>query len=300
MLDVSHLRGVVPPIATPLTVEEKVDEPGLRRLVQHLLEGGVHGIFAAGTTGEFALLRDEERRRAVELVVAEVGGKVPVFVGVGDASTARAEDRAREAKEWGADALVTLLPYYQPTGTVPEMVAHFAGVIGATDLPVLLYNIPQRVKDVVKIEAVAELLNHDQVVGMKDSGEDPYYFHRLMLMGSASFRVFQGSEGLAAGSLLLGCHGIVPGIGNLVPKLCVQLYDAAQAGDVEAVRRLHQDLMEINKIWWLEGTSGLGAMKLALNLEGICLPHTARPQAEPSTGARARVEGELKKMRAYL
>jgi 4-hydroxy-tetrahydrodipicolinate synthase len=260
----------------------------------------VHGIFAAGTTGEFALLRDEERKRAIELVVAEVAGQVPVFVGVGDSSTARAIERTREAKALGADVLVALLPYYQPTPTPDEMVVHFEAVLAATDLPVMLYNIPQRVKNVIHVDAVARLIENDQVAGIKDSGEDPYYFHRLMLMSSASFRVFQGSEAQAAPSLLLGCHGAVLGIANLVPRLCVQLYEATQAGDLDAVRSLHQDLMEINKIWWLEGTSAIGALKLALNLAGICLPHTARPQAEPGTTARARIETELKKVRSYL
>jgi 4-hydroxy-tetrahydrodipicolinate synthase len=300
MLELSHLRGVIPPIATPLTGEEKVDEPGMRRLVEHLLEGGVHGIFVAGTTGEFALLHDEERRRSVEIVLAAVGGKVPVFVGVGDSSTARAAARAQEAKALGADALVALLPYYQPTPTPDEMVTHFEGVLEATDLPLLLYNIPQRVKNVIHLDAVTRLHEHSQVIGIKDSGEDAYYFHRLMLMESASFRVFQGSEGLAAASLLMGCHGIVPGIGNLVPRLCVELYDAAQAKDLDTVRSLHHALMEINRIWWLEGTSGIGALKWALHLAGICQPHVARPQAEPSTSARARIEAEVKKIKAYL
>jgi 4-hydroxy-tetrahydrodipicolinate synthase len=300
MLELTGLRGVVPPIATPLTPEEKVDEAGMRHLVAHLLEAGVHGVFVAGSTGEFALLRDEERRRAVELVVAEVGGKVPVFVGVGDSSTARAVDRAKEAKQLGADALVALLPYYQPTPTPDEMVAHFEGVMEATDLPLLLYNIPQRVKNVIHLDAVARLMEDTRVVGIKDSGEDIYYFHRLTLMENPSFRVFQGSEALAAASLLMGCHGIVPGIGNLVPRLCVALYDAAQAKDVPTVRSLHQNLMEINRIWWLEGTSGLGALKYALHLAGICQPHVAKPQAEPSTAARARIEGELRKVRSYL
>jgi len=300
MLDPTHLKGVIPPIATPLTAEEKVDEQGMRRLVSHLLTGGVHGIFAAGTTGEFALLRDEERRRAVEIVIAAVAGKVPVFVGVGDSSTARAVLRAEEAKTLGADALVAILPYYQPTPTPDEMVTHFEAVVKATDLPLMPYNIPQRVKNVIHLDAVARLIEHDRVVGIKDSSEDPYYFHRLTLMESASFRVFQGGEALAAGSLLMGCHGIVPGIGNLVPRLCVRLYEAAQASDLEAVRTLHHDLMEINRIWWLDGTSGIGALKWALHLAEICQPHVARPQAEPSTSARARIEGEVKKIRNYL
>jgi 4-hydroxy-tetrahydrodipicolinate synthase len=300
MLDQSHLKGVVPPIATPLTAEEKVDEQGMRRLVTHVLNGGVHGIFVAGTTGEFALLRDEERRRSIELVVSEVGGKVPVFVGVGDSSTARAADRAQEAKGLGADALVAVLPYYQPTSTPDEMVTHFEGVLDATDLPVMLYNIPQRVKNVIHLDAVARLLEDSRVVGIKDSGEDPYYFYRLTQMENPSFRVFQGSEALAAASLLMGCHGVVLGIANLVPKLCVQLYDATQAKDVDTLRLLYHHLMEINRIWWVEGTSGIGALKWALHLAGICQPHVAKPQAEPSVSARARIEAELKKVKAYL
>jgi len=300
MLDISHLSGIIVPLATPLHSDESVDEAGLRRLVQHVVRGGVHGVFVMGSTGEFAALADDERRRAVEVVVDEVKGKVPVLAGVGDSSTRRALLRVEQAQELGVDALVAILPYYHRVNNMEEAKEHFEAMAKAASLPIVIYNIPQRVGVSLTVEAIDDLREVPQVVGVKDSSEDFSRFQALVRMGSAAFRVFQGSELQAAAGLLLGAHGAVPGMANLAPRLCVELYEAARDMRVEQVRELHRALSELNRIYWLEGSSPIGSLKAALEMVGICQPYPARPMSRPDTHARARIETEVKRFRDYM
>jgi 4-hydroxy-tetrahydrodipicolinate synthase len=300
MLDVSRLGGIIPPLATPLHADESVDETGLRRLVQHVLRGGVHGVFVAGSTGEFAALVEQERRRALEIVVDEVKGAVPVLAGVGDSGTNRALQRVEEAQQAGADGLVAILPYYQTPNNMEEAKAHFQALANAASVPVLLYNIPQRVGASLTLEAVDELRELPQVAGIKDSSENFNLFLGLARMESAAFRVFQGSEMQAAASLLMGAHGCVPGSANLAPKLWVALYEAAREGDIERVRELHRAASELNRIYWFEGSSPIGSLKAALEMIGVCQAYPARPMSQPDTHARARIEAEVKRFREYM
>jgi 4-hydroxy-tetrahydrodipicolinate synthase len=301
MLEVSRLGGVVVPLATPLHADESVDETGLRRLVQHVLQGGVHGIFVMGSTGEFAALTDPERRRAVEIVMDEVKGAVPVLVGVGDSSTRRALARVEEAQAAGADALVAILPYYHVPRSMDEAKAHFEALAKASSLPVLIYNAPLRcIGQPLTLELVSELRQLPQVAGIKDSSEDFSFFLGIARMESAAFRVFQGSELHGAASLLMGAHGCVPGMANLAPKLWVAIYDAARAGDLKRVRELHRAAADLNRIYWLEGTSLIGSLKAALEMIGVCQPYPARPMSQPDTQARARIEAEVKRFSEWM
>lgn len=300
MLDISHLSGIVPPLVTPLHADESLDEPAMRRLVQHVLRGGVHGVFVMGSTGEFAAVADSERRRAIEIVVDEVKGKVPVIAGVGDSSTRRALARAVEAQEAGVDGLVAILPYYHGVNTMDEAKAHFEAIAKSSSVPVMLYNIPQRIGTSLTVDAIAELREVPQIVGIKDSSEDFGRFLAIIRMESAAFRVFQGSEIQGAASLLMGAHGCVPGMANLAPKLWVQLYEAARVGNIEQVRDLHRAAADLNRIYWFEGASPIGGLKAALEMIGVCQAYPARPMARADVHARARIETEVKRFRDYM
>ena len=300
MFDISHLSGIVVPLATPLHADESVDDAGLRRLVQHVLRGGVNGVFVMGSTGEFAAVTDSERRRAVEIVVDEAKGKVPVLAGVGDSSTRRALGRVDEAQGLGVDALVAIMPYYHTVNTMEEAKAHFEAIAKAASLPVLIYNIPQRIGVSLTIDVVTDLREVSQIVGIKDSSEDFNRFQAMIRMGSAAFRVFQGSELAGAASLLMGAHGCVPGMANLAPKLWVAIYEAAHEGNVERTRELHRAASELNRIYSFEGSSPIGGLKAALEMIGICQPYPARPMSRPDTHARARIEAEVKRFRDWM
>lgn len=300
MLDASHLVGIIPALVTPLHADESLDEPALRRLVQHVVRGGVHGVFVMGTTGEFAALTDDNRRQAVEVVVDEVKGAVPVLVGVSETSTRRALRRAEHAQGAGADALVSTMPYYNHPTDDAEICAHFEALTTATPLPVMIYNIPQYVGASLTLEAVEQLRELPQVLGIKDSSEDFNLMMGLVRMESAAFRVFQGSEVQAAATLLMGAHGCVTALANLAPKLWVGLYDAVRGGELSRVRELHRIVCDLRRIYAFEGTSAIGGLKAALEMIGICQANPARPLRRADTQARARIEGEIKRFRDYI
>jgi len=297
MLEVSKLAGIVPPLATPLQADESLDQAALDRMVDRLLAAGVHAIFVAGSTGEFAALTDDVRKQVVEQTVQRVAGRVPVLVGVGDSGTRRCEAWARQAEAAGADAVVAILPYYYATPSTDEVLAHFEALAGATGLPLVLYNIPSRTKSAIPVEAVARLRTQERVIGIKDSAEEMNTFYRLLELRSERFHVLQGSEMQCLASLLLGADGAVLGISNLAPRLCVNLYQAARAGQLDLARSYQAVMADLNRIYFLPHTSPYGSLKYALSLLGVCQPHVTRPLASPDAAARGQIEALVKKHR---
>jgi 4-hydroxy-tetrahydrodipicolinate synthase len=241
LLDLTRLHGIFVPIVTPLTSDGSVDHASLERAMDFLLEGGVHGIWIMGTTGEFACLPEDERAAAVKTTVAHVAGRVPVVANVGDCSTQLAIRHARHAVSAGADALALTPPYYYPH-TMDEVQTHFRAlkqVIGET--PLLVYNIPQTVKVKMEVGATLQLAAEGTVAGIKDSQNDLQWFRDLMLgareagLGDA-FRGFLGTRTLIDAGTAIGAHGAIPAVANVAPSACVATYESAQAGDYAAAR----------------------------------------------------------------
>jgi len=300
MLEVAKFGGIVPPVVTPLHADESLDDRALRRIVRRAVEAGVHGIFAGGSTGEVAALTDDVRRHALDVVLEEVGGQVPVLAGVGEAGTRRCADWARRAEIAGADAVVAILPYYYATSTVAEAVRHFEEVAAATALPVVLYNIPSRTKSAIPLEAVQVLCKSDRFIGIKDSAESLNGFYRLLQLRGPKFRVFQGSEMQAGPSLLMGADGAVLGICSLAPHLAVRIYEAAKAGDLARTLRYQEILADMNTLYWVAGGSQLGNLKYALHYVGLCEPYVTSPLASPDARAQARIREIVDRNRAEL
>ncbi len=288
------LRGIIPPIATPLDARERVEEGALRRLVDYLLGEGVHGIFVMGSTGEFALLAAQERRRAIEIVVDQVRGRVPVLAGCGAASTSQAIANAAVAAEAGAQALVLMPTYYLPP-TQAEIVVHFQRFLKATDVPCLVYNIPLCTSTSIQPETAAALFDLPGVVGMKDSSDDFWLFQRLLALRRSRKDVvlFQGSENNVAVSLLLGADGGVLGIANVLPGFCVQMYEAAARGEVERVRALNDKLHRVRRAYTLAPPRQV--LKYMLALKGFGSGRVAHPFAPLPAAVRKEVENILRR-----
>jgi 4-hydroxy-tetrahydrodipicolinate synthase len=289
------LHGVVPPVCTPLDATGAVDTDSLTRLVEHLIRGGVHGIFALGSSGEAVYLTDQQRALVVETVVATVRGRVPVLAGVIDTATPRVISHARTAAQLGADALVATAPFY--TRTHPkEITGHFRALRQAVDLPLFAYDIPVSVGTKLPAQLVRELAADGTLAGLKDSSGDEGGLRRLLVAlggrhgrddGPApGFVVLTGSELTVDAALLAGADGVVPGLGNVDPAGYVRLYEAARAGDWA------QAGMEQERLVTLFGmvdagpeaemgrsSSALGAFKSALQQLGvIACRSTAIPQ----------------------
>lgn len=298
------LHGIVPPVVTPYTADGAIDTQSLRRVVRHLLGGGVHGLFALGSTSECVFLDAAQRATVIETIIDEAAGRVPVVAGVLDATTDHCIAHARQAKALGAQGLVLTAPYYTRTSQ-GETLDHFAYVRDAVDVPVIAYDIPVCVHVKLERATVAELRRKRIACGLKDSSGDDGNLRLMMSERTAdgddhAFFVLTGSEIVVDGALLGGADGCVPGLGNVDPAAYVRLYDAARRGDWAAARREQERLVRLFQIVFQGlphtsmGASGVGGFKTAMQLMGLIEQrHMARPNRLLPDDAVAKVKALL-------
>jgi dihydrodipicolinate synthase/N-acetylneuraminate lyase len=275
------LWGIIPPMVTPLLDRDTLDVPGLERLIEHILAGGVHGLFILGTTGETPSLSHRIRHELIERVCSQVLGRVPVLVGITDTSFVESVEIARKAEAVGAQALVLAPPYYFPTGQ-PELLEYLKHLLPELPLPLFLYNMPNRPQPAFEPKTVRAAADMPGIVGLKDSSASMIYFRQVqhLLEDRPEFTLLMGPEQLLAESVLLGAHGGVCGGANLLPRLYVDLYEAARAKDLARVESLHRTVMEIDATIYSVGHYGssfLKGLKCALSCLGICSDFLAEP-----------------------
>ncbi|MFD6286980.1 dihydrodipicolinate synthase family protein [Streptomyces sp. NPDC060205] len=286
------LTGVVPPVCTPLTPDREVDVPSLISLVDHLLEGGVDGLFVLGTSSEAAYLTDRQRRLIVETVVGHVAGGVPVLAGAIDMTTPRVLDHVRYVTDAGADAVVVTAPFYTRTHPA-EIARHYRLVAARSPVPVVAYDLPVAVHSKLRAELVLELAAEGTLAGLKDSSGDEGGFRAVVTGARAHprFSVLTGSELVVDSALALGAHGAVPGLANVDPAGYVRLYRLCREGEW-ALARAEQErlcalfgMVRVGDGGRMGGSSAaLGAFKAALHLRGvIACAAVAAPQIPLST-----------------
>ena len=277
-----RIRGVIPPMVTPLVDNDHLDETGLERLVEHVLAGGVHGLFLLGTTGEAPDLPYEVRRRLVRRTSEIVAGRVPILVGVTDTVFTESLKLADFAKECGAEGIVAAPPYYFAAGQ-PELVDYYTRLADRAPLPLYLYNMPSQVKVSIAVPTVVELAKHPNVFGLKASSGNIGYFTacRYALRNDPDFSILMGPEEAMGEVVLMGADGGVAGGANLFPKTFVDLYDAAVAKDVDRVRELQERVMRVSSLIYGIGhhnSSFVKGVKCALSLMGVCSDVLAAPR----------------------
>ncbi|MFG2564897.1 dihydrodipicolinate synthase family protein [Streptomyces sp. NPDC048567] len=285
--------GVIPPVVTPLTADGELDLPSLERVVAHLIDGGVTGLFALGSSGETAYLTPGQQDRVIEAVTAAAGGQVPVLVGAIETTTNRVVERARRAAELGADAVVVTAPFYTRTHAT-EIDRHFRDVAAALDLPVLAYDVPVCVHSKLDPELLLPLAADGVLAGVKDSSGDDGSFRRLVIGARElpGFSVLTGHELVVDAMMLGGADGSVPGLGNVDPHGYVRLHEAAVRGDWAAARAEQDRLVALFDIVRAArpGTAsataaGLGAFKTALMLRGVIATNVMSPPMRPLDAA---------------
>lgn len=280
-MSLPSFHGVIPPLATPLADRDRLDVEGLNRLIDHVLAGGVHGLFILGSTGEGPSLSHATQRDLVSQSCRHVAGRVPVLVGVTDTAIVESLDLARHSAEQGAAAVVVAAPHYFPMsqGDLTRYMREFAA---ESPLPVMLYNMPSHTKTAFAVDTVRSLMDLPRVVGIKDSSGQMLNYQQLVELarGRADFSVLMGPEELLAESVLMGGHGGVCGGANLLPRLYVDLYAAAARGDLLETHKLQQRVMRLSSRLYSVGeapTSYLTGLKCALSLLGICSGRLAEP-----------------------
>ena len=254
-------KGIIPPIITPLTEERRLDEEGLRKLIDFDIENGVHGIFAMGTSGEAMMVRREDWLRTLEVTVDQVKGRVPVFCGVIDSSTERVIKSVKQAEQVGATNMVVTPAFYLQNTCQDEILRHYEAVASATKNNIVVYNIPGMVHATIQPETIAKVAEIDNVVAFKDSCADWEHLQREMfLLEDKDIAVFNGAEELCSVAMVFGAQGCVPGLANFFPKLFVDMYDAAQKGEVRKCYELQKQVRELRKCLFY-GKHWMSAMK---------------------------------------
>lgn len=233
-MDTSFIKGVIPPIVTPTDANERINEPVQREIVDHIIKGGVHGILALGSNGEFYGLDPEEHERSGQIIIDQAAGRVPVYFGIANITTRDCVKWAKKAEELGADAISVLHPMFiGPNDN--EMYQHFKAVAEATSLPVLLYNNPDRMRCGISANLLERLSEVPNIVGIKESSGDMTLtaeFIRRTRNKEKDFKVIAGRDILILSTLVYGGAGTVASSANIVPELVVEIYDKFIAGDI--------------------------------------------------------------------
>ena len=217
------LTGIVPPLVTPLRNIDELDTLGLSRLIEHVIEGGVRGLFILGTTGEAPSLSYHLRREMIKQTCQLAAGRVPVLVGITDTAFVESVTLAECAAAAGATAVVLTTPYYFPAGQT-ELISYVRHIVDRLPLPLVLYNMPSLTKVWFEHETLRRLATLPQIVGVKDSSGDLDYFRELIQLKSArpDFSIMIGPEALLPAAMSAGGDGAVAGGANICPRLFVE------------------------------------------------------------------------------
>ncbi len=273
-------QGIIPPLVTPLTGRDALDVAGLERLIEHVLAGGVSGIFILGTTGEGPSLSYRLRRELIERTCQFVRQRVRVLVGITDTAFVESVNVAQWAAEAGADAVVLAPPYYLPEGQ-PELREYLDCLVPELPLPLFLYNMPALTKVQYELDTLRHAMDNPRIIGLKDSSGNMIYFHRVigLLKHRPDWALLVGPEELLSDAVFAGGHGGVNGGANIFPRLYVDLFEAARAGDIARARELHAQVMRVGGLYGVgrHPSAIIKGIKCALSVLGICDDFMAEP-----------------------
>lgn len=286
-------RGIIPPMITPLDKDENVDKKGIKRVVNYLIEGGVHGLFSLGSTGEWYGLDFNQKREILETVMEVTNKRLPVYAGTGAITTKETLLLTKLATEIGVDALSVITPVFISPNE-RELFNHYQQVASITDLPILLYNNPGRTGINLSVDLVVKLSKIDNIVGIKDSSGDMTQGAEYIRRTDDDFSVLAGRDTLIYGLLAYGAKGAIAATANIVPQIVVKIYEEYQKGNLQAALKAQFQLAPLRMAF------GLGSfpvvMKEGLNLLGIEVGSTLKPVEPLSEEARSKLKEVLKEM----
>ncbi len=276
------LSGVVTPLVTPLTKEERLDLPALERLVKKQIESKVQGLFVLGSVGEGPLLLSSVRKEVVRQILFLSRNKVVVLVGVMDNSVTLVLEKLKKLEGLGVSGGVVTLPYYGWTGSNREAIDFFLTLADKSPLPIIVYNLSRVVHKEIGLEVVEHLFGHPNIAGIKDSNADNQEMKQILRSPKKppTFKVLIGNSFFAGEMLFEGAAGIVSVHSNFMPELIVDIYISTQRKDRKRVNHLQELILELQKV--LKCPNTVGGVKCALEILGVCSRRTVRswPQAD--------------------
>jgi 4-hydroxy-tetrahydrodipicolinate synthase len=288
-------KGIIPAMVTPIDEAGRINEKALRKLVNHLIEGGVHGLFPVGSQGEFFSLTPEEKGIVLKIVIDETAGRVPVYAGTGAVTTREAVDLTLVSRDLGVSAVSVITPYFL-VPTQQELMQHFLAIAKAVpDLPLLLYSNPDRTGVAMPPSTVKELAGVDNIVGIKDSsGDMTLSGEYIRITRGMNFHVLAGRDTLIYATLCYGGTGSITATANVDPRVPVEIYEAFMAGDHKRALDAQYRLAPLRVAFGL-GTFPI-VIKEALDMIGIEAGPAVPPVGPMSRENREKLRKVLEEM----
>jgi 4-hydroxy-tetrahydrodipicolinate synthase len=238
--DMKKIQGAITAIVTPMR-DGRVDEEGLTSLINFQIENGIHGLVPCGTTGESATLGFDEHKRVIELTVERVNGRVPVIAGTGANNTLEAIELTESAKASGADAVLSVVPYYNKPSQ-EGLFQHFKAILDAVDIPMVLYNVPSRTVTNMLPATVARLAELPGVIGVKEASGSLNQVSEVIRLCPDDFIVLSGDDFTCMPTALVGGSGVISVTSNVEPRGMADMMEAALAGDLARANEIHYRL----------------------------------------------------------
>lgn len=282
-------QGIITPILTPLTQEEKFNEQEMRNQVNRLIAAGVSGIFALGTNGEFYAFTQEEKMEIIKVVVDEVKGRVPVYAGTGCVTTQETIELSKKAQELGVDALSVISPYFVGVSQ-DDLYRHFSSVAEAVDLPIILYNIPARTGNNIDYTTVKKLAKYENIIGIKDSSGNFDNTLKYIENTDPRLQVLAGSDSLILWTLQAGGTGAISGCSNVFPELMVSIYKLWAEGKFAEANEAQKKIRPFRNV--MQKGNPNSVVKRAVNLLG----YPVGPAREPSNCAKPEIDAALQEV----
>ena len=286
------IRGSITALITPFK-NGRVDEEAFKRLIEWQIAEGTHGLVPVGTTGESPTLSHEEHKHVIELCIKTVRGRIPVIAGTGSNATDEAIELSVFAQQAGADAVLIVTPYYNKP-TQEGLYQHFKAINDAINIPLIIYNIPGRSVVDMTVETMTRLHQLSNIAGVKDATADLQRASQQRLAMGDAFILLTGDDASALGFMAHGGHGCISVASNIAPRLCAEFQNACMAGDFATALRLHDQLMPLHDIMFIEANPG--PVKHIANRMGLCGPDMRLPLVPVSEAAAAKIDAVLAHM----
>jgi 4-hydroxy-tetrahydrodipicolinate synthase len=291
-VNMNLIKGIIVPIVTPMSEDENINELELRNQVNRLIKAGVHGIFAFGTNGEGYILNDVEKERVLSIVIEETAGRLPVYAGTGCISTRDTIRMSRMAMKLGANVLSIITPYFAKASQ-EELYEHYKTVAEAVELPIVLYNIPDRTGNALHPDTVARLAEIDNIVGAKDSsGNYDNIIQYIEKTRSKNFSILCGNDSLILQSLIAGGTGAISGCANVFPRNMVGIYESFMNHNLDKAQEYQNNIKSFRSCFQYGNPNTI--VKTAVAMQGYPVGSCRRPFHQVSQEGKLAIDQVLK------
>lgn len=288
----NQFKGAGVALVTPFLADMSIDYPALRKLVREQIAGGTNFLVVQGTTGESPTLTGDEKQKVLETVQEENNGVLPIVYGVGGNNTLAVAEAFSKIPA-GVDGILSVAPYYNKP-IQRGFVAHYKAIAQATDLPIIMYNVPGRTGSNMLAETTLELAEVKNIVAMKEASGNMEQIMEVIRCKPADFLVLSGDDALTMPLIAAGADGVISVVANSFPKQFSQMVAASLNGDLASARKLHYDLLPITKLFFTEGNPG--GVKIALEELGWMAPHMRLPLVQVSDSLKSAIQQATRKL----